>query len=68
MYNTDDLSLEKIVKTIKVSEDAGVKFQVGFNRRFYKGYLAVKMKLDKGEINIRAIFVKAYPKYSGRCE
>jgi len=29
-----DLSLEKIAKTIKATEDAGVKFQVGFNRRF----------------------------------
>jgi myo-inositol 2-dehydrogenase/D-chiro-inositol 1-dehydrogenase len=45
-----DLSLEKIAKTIKVTEDACVKFQVGFNRRFDPNFFQVYKTVKAGKI------------------
>ncbi len=37
-----DPSIEKIKETLKVIEETGVKFQIGFNRRFDHNFKAVK--------------------------
>jgi myo-inositol 2-dehydrogenase/D-chiro-inositol 1-dehydrogenase len=44
------LELEKIDEALEVVEKAGVKLQVGFNRRFDKSFKRVKEIVDSGEI------------------
>jgi len=44
------LELEKIDESLEVVEKAGVKLQVGFNRRFDKSFQKVKEIVDSGEI------------------
>jgi len=44
------LELEKIDESLKVVEEAGVKLQVGFNRRFDKSFQKVKEIVTSGEI------------------
>jgi myo-inositol 2-dehydrogenase / D-chiro-inositol 1-dehydrogenase len=45
-----DPSIEKIKETLKVMEDAGIKFQIGFNRRFDHNFKAVKQAVLDGKI------------------
>jgi myo-inositol 2-dehydrogenase / D-chiro-inositol 1-dehydrogenase len=45
-----DLDIEKIKKTLKVVKDSGVKYQVGFNRRFDHNFTSVKAAIDAGKI------------------
>lgn len=45
-----DLSLERIKETIKVVEESGVKFMVGFNRRFDPNFLKVRETVGSGKI------------------
>ena len=44
------LDLEQIDKTLAVVERAGVKFQVGFNRRFDASFIRVREAVTSGEI------------------
>ena len=45
-----DLSIEKIKTALKVVEDAGVKFMVGFNRRFDPNFLKLREMVREGHI------------------
>lgn len=45
-----DLDVDKIKETIKAVEKAGVKFQVGFNRRFDHNFLKVKSLVKDGKV------------------
>lgn len=45
-----DSDIERIKKTLKVVEDAGVKFQIGFNRRFDHNFRAIKKAVTDGKI------------------
>ncbi len=45
-----DPSIEKIKETLKVIEETGVKFQIGFNRRFDHNFKAVKQAVLDGKI------------------
>ena len=45
-----DLDVERIKDTIKIVEKAGVKFQIGFNRRFDHNFLALKKAVEAGKI------------------
>ncbi len=45
-----DPSVERIKETLKVVEEAGVKFQIGFNRRFDHNFKAVKKTIIDGKI------------------
>ncbi|RKX86938.1 MAG: inositol 2-dehydrogenase [Spirochaetes bacterium] len=45
-----DPSVERIKETLKVVEEAGVKFQIGFNRRFDHNFQAVKKTIIDGKI------------------
>ncbi len=44
------LDLEQIDETLAIVEKAGVKFQVGFNRRFDKNFMQVREAVVAGEI------------------
>ena len=44
------LDLDQIDETIASVEDAAVKFQVGFNRRFDKNFMRVHEAIESGEI------------------
>ena len=44
------LDLEQIDETLAIVENAGVKFQVGFNRRFDAGFMRVREAVTSGEI------------------
>lgn len=44
------LSLEEAENMVEVTEKAGAFFQMGFMRRFDKGYMAAKEKIDNGLI------------------
>ena len=44
------LDLEQIDETLAIVENAGVKFQVGFNRRFDAGLMRVREAVASGEI------------------
>ncbi len=44
------VSLDEAEQMLDIVEKTGTFFQMGFQRRFDKGYLAAKKKLDKGEI------------------
>lgn len=45
-----DHNLERIYEVIDVVEKSGVKFQVGFNRRFDHNFRAVKQAVESGKI------------------
>jgi myo-inositol 2-dehydrogenase/D-chiro-inositol 1-dehydrogenase len=45
-----DLDIEKIKETLKVVKASGVKYQVGFNRRFDHNFVSVKTAIDAGKI------------------
>ncbi len=45
-----DLDVESIKETLKVVEDAGVKFQIGFNRRFDHNFKAVRQAVLDGKV------------------
>ncbi|WP_432407861.1 inositol 2-dehydrogenase [Wukongibacter sp. M2B1] len=45
-----DHDLERIHKVLEVVEKAGVKFQVGFNRRFDHNFKSVKQAVEAGKI------------------
>ncbi len=44
------LTLEEADEFIRISEKAGVKFQVGYQRRFDPSYTRVKEAIDSGEV------------------
>lgn len=45
-----DTDLQRIYKTLKVVEDSGVKFQIGFNRRFDHNFSALQKTVAEGKI------------------
>jgi len=45
-----DLSLDRIKKAIDAVEKAGVKFMIGFNRRFDPNFLKIKSMVEEGKI------------------
>ncbi|WP_432664919.1 inositol 2-dehydrogenase [Wukongibacter baidiensis] len=45
-----DLTVEKVKKALKAVEEAGVKLQVGFNRRFDHNFKKVRDTVQKGKI------------------
>ena len=45
-----DLDIDKIKETLKVVKESGVKYQVGFNRRFDHNFASVKAAIDAGKI------------------
>lgn len=45
-----DYDLDKIVKAMAAVEKAGVKLQIGFNRRFDKNFAKARTLVDSGEI------------------
>lgn len=45
-----DHSLEQIDKALKAVDDAGVKLQIGFNRRFDNNHVRLKQAIINGEI------------------
>ncbi|MFZ5967551.1 MAG: inositol 2-dehydrogenase [Bacillota bacterium] len=45
-----DLSVEKVEAVLKAVEEANVKFQVGFNRRFDHNFRQVKNLIDAGKV------------------
>lgn len=45
-----DLDIAKIRQTLQVVQESGVKYQVGFNRRFDHNFAAVKRLLDEGMV------------------
>ena len=47
-----DLNIENIKDTLKVVEKSGVKYQVGFNRRFDHNFASVRKALDAGKIGM----------------
>src|SRR5206468_11742168 len=44
------ISLDEAREMLRVVEETGVFFQMGFMRRFDKGYVAAKRKIDEGLI------------------
>ncbi|MCP4152424.1 MAG: inositol 2-dehydrogenase, partial [bacterium] len=45
-----DSDINRIKETLKIVEDAGVKFQIGFNRRFDHNFKAIKKAVTDGKI------------------
>jgi len=45
-----DTDLERIKSTMKVVEESGVKFQIGFNRRFDHNHRALQQSVAEGKI------------------
>ena len=45
-----DMDIERIKETIKVVKESGVKFQVGFNRRFDHNFMGIKDLVNKGKV------------------
>jgi len=45
-----DLDVDRIKETLKIVEEAGVKFQIGFNRRFDHNFLALREAVKAGKI------------------
>lgn len=45
-----DMDVERIKETIKVVKESGVKFQVGFNRRFDHNFMGIKDLVSKGKV------------------
>ncbi len=51
-----DLDIRRIRETLKAVKDSGVKFQVGFNRRFDRNFKALKDSVTSGKIgNVQII-------------
>ena len=50
------ISLEAAQEMQRIVEQTGVFFQMGFMRRFDKGYLAAKRKIEEGEIGTPVVF------------
>lgn len=50
------ISLAEAKEMARAVEAAGVFFQMGFMRRFDKGYVAAKRKIDAGEIGTPVVF------------
>ncbi len=47
-----DKELDKIYEVLKIVEETGVKFQVGFNRRFDHNFKAIKEAVEGGRIGV----------------
>ena len=45
-----DLDVDRIKETLKIVEEAGVKFQIGFNRRFDHNFKAIRNAVDTGKV------------------
>ena len=45
-----DLDIQKIKETLTIVKQSGVKYQVGFNRRFDHNFAAVKKAIEDGKI------------------
>ncbi len=45
-----DLDISRIKETLKAVKEAGVKFQVGFNRRFDRNFSALKKSVADGKV------------------
>ncbi|MCP4135049.1 MAG: inositol 2-dehydrogenase [bacterium] len=45
-----DSDINRIKETLKIVEEAGVKFQIGFNRRFDHNFKAIKKAVTDGKI------------------
>ena len=45
-----DMDVDRIKETIKVVKETGIKFQVGFNRRFDHNFMEVKNLVKKGSV------------------
>lgn len=50
------ISLEEARAMLRAVEETGVFFQMGFMRRFDKGYVAAKSKIDDGAIGTPVVF------------
>jgi len=50
------ISLEESRQMLRVVEETGVFFQMGFMRRFDRGYVAAKQKIDEGKIGKPVVF------------
>ncbi len=50
------VSLNEAEQMLDIVEKTGTFFQMGFQRRFDRGYLAAKKKLDRGEIGTPVVF------------
>ncbi|HLE63053.1 MAG TPA: Gfo/Idh/MocA family oxidoreductase [Pyrinomonadaceae bacterium] len=50
------ISLEEARAMLRTVEDTGVFFQMGFMRRFDKGYVAAKRKIEEGAIGTPVVF------------
>jgi len=50
------ISLEEARGMLRTVEQSGVFFQMGFMRRFDKGYVAAKRKIDEGAIGTPVVF------------
>ena len=50
------ISLPEAQEMLRIVEETGVFFQMGFMRRFDKGYLAAKHKIDQGDIGTPVVF------------
>ncbi len=50
------LTLEETDTALKVVEKTGVKFQLGFMRRFDSGYIEAKQRIERGEIGDPVLF------------
>ena len=50
------ISLAEAIEMLGVVEETGVFFQMGFMRRFDKGYVAAKAKIEAGEIGTPVVF------------
>jgi len=45
-----DLDVERIRETLKIVDEAGVKFQIGFNRRFDHNFRALRDAVEAGKV------------------
>jgi myo-inositol 2-dehydrogenase / D-chiro-inositol 1-dehydrogenase len=45
-----DFDLQRIVETLKIVKDSGVKFQIGFNRRFDHNFRRIRDVVESGKI------------------
>ncbi len=45
-----DLSLERVKEVLKVIQESGGRFMLGFNRRFDPNFRKIKERIDRGEI------------------
>jgi len=50
------ISLPEAQEMLRIVEETGVFFQMGFMRRFDKGYVAAKHKIDQGDIGTPVVF------------